>query len=344
MKDNLLHRSLTTVITYVSMPFFYGFLFFLTIAICPACARAKNIRVLILNENYKSVPDIKASQKVKHINGKLLFQGIEYNGNIEIFKGDEGLFVINEVPLEEYVKGVVKEETRDDWPIEALKAQAVAVRTYAVYNMLHKQNDIFHLTSTQLSQTYKGANDDPLVAKAVNATKGEIITYNGEPINALYHSTSGGLTEAPEEVFGTSYPYLKSIKTECTSSPLYGWERRISKREMEKRLSLENIENIQILSRTKTGRAKKILIRCKNREEVLSSKRLRDLVGWKKLPSTWFSVVKKEDLFVFKGKGYGHGVGMCQWTSMEMALKGKNYKEILSTFYIDTVIRLYEDR
>lgn len=321
----------------------FVFFFASLILFSSSSASARDIRVLILDEEQKSAPDLKEMKKVGNMTGKLLFKGNEYNGKIEVFKANAGLFVVNEVPIEEYVKSVVKAEVGDNWPMEALKAQAVAVRTYAIYNILHSKNDVYDLTSTSLSQIYKGKQSDPNVEKAVNATRGEIITHKNKPINALYHSTSGGQTELPEEIFGKSYPYLTSVKTECTSSPYYIWERRIMNKELAATLSLDSIDNITISKKTKTGRVKELKIASNDKEIIIDAKTFRKTLGWKKLPSTWFSVSKKEKLFIFNGKGYGHGVGMCQWSAMEMAKKGESYKKILSLFYPDTTIQLYED-
>ncbi|GBE00393.1 amidase enhancer precursor [bacterium BMS3Abin07] len=305
---------------------------------------ALSVRVLILDNKYKSIPKLDDTRKIGNINGKLLFKGIQYSGKIEIFKSDQGLFVVNELPLEEYVKGVVKVETGKNWPIEALKAQAVASRTYAIYNMRHRNGSIYDLASSTLSQMYRGVKSDPDVDIAVNATKGEILTYNGAPIDALYHSTSGGVTEFPEEVFGKSFPYLTSVKTDCTASPYYIWERRISRDILQNSLDIKNINNIEVISRTRTGRAKELRIDTSEDSVVITATKFRKAVGWKRLPSTWFSISVNGNLFAFSGRGYGHGVGMCQWSAMEMAKKGVNYKKILATFYPGTVIELYEDK
>lgn len=307
-------------------------------------AHAFNIRILILDESYKSAPKLDEVRRVGNINGKLLFKGTEYSGKIEVFKGDNGLFVVNELPIEDYVKGVVKAEVGENWPHAALKAQAVAVRTYAIYNILHKNNGIYHVTSSTLSQLYKGIKTDPAVEEAVNATRGEVLTYDGRPINALYHSTSGGRTELPEEVFGRSFPYLQSVECDSSSSPFYIWERRIQLKELEQVLKLDPIGKIDVASRTKTGRARKVTFTGTGYEKVYEANDLRKILGWKRLPSTWFNIVMSGNLVIFRGKGYGHGVGMCQWSSMEMAKKGFNYKEILARFYPGTVIKLYEDR
>ncbi len=313
-------------------------------SISPQASVASDVRILILDDSVSSVPELGDIRKIGDVNGKLLFRGTEYTGKLEVFKSRLGLFVVNELPLEEYIKGVVKVEVGDNWPLEALKAQAIAARTYAVYNMQHSNNGIYHMTSSTLSQLFKGLNSDSDIEEAVNSTRGEILTYNGKPINALYHSTSGGQTELPEEVFGRSFPYLRSVKTECSTSPLYVWERRISRKDLENVFGKSHIESIEIRSKTSTGRAKEIAVVGDEGNMTISALDFRKKLGWRRLPSTWFEVTGKQDMFLFSGKGYGHGVGMCQWSALEMANRGANYKEILSTFYPGTIITLNENR
>ena len=171
---------------------------------------------------------------------------------------------------------------------------------------------------------------------------GEILTYEGKPIEALYHSTSGGRTENPEEVFGKSYPYLKSVESNCELSPYWVWERKIPKEEIEKALNMKGIKGVTINSYTSTGRAKELLIEKESDQAVLKATEFRKLLGWSRLPSTNFNIKVNGNSITFEGKGYGHGVGLCQWSALQMAREGKSYKEILSFFYPGTEISLYE--
>ncbi len=306
-------------------------------------ARAGDIRVLILDKRFPAVPDTeRVLKKVGNFKGELLVSGVRYLGNIEIWKGEKGLYIINQVPLEDYVRSVVLSEVAEGWEMEALKAQAVIVRTYAVKHMLRETGNLYHLTSSTLHQIYRGDNSDSAVAYAVAQTRGEILTYNGEPIEAFYHSTCGGRTELPEEVFGRAYPYLRSVPSDCSLSPAWIWQRRFKARKLENRLGLSGLKEIRISAYTSTGRTKEVTFVTEKGERKILSKDLRRLLGWKALPSTWFTVRQDGDNFVFDGKGYGHGVGLCQWSAQEMAKEGKSYQEILSFFYPGTVLRLYD--
>jgi stage II sporulation protein D len=305
------------------------------------------IKVLIQDEGMSSIPD--KGEKIAllgNVKGDFFGSGVRYSGQIEVWRGEKGLYVVNELPLEDYVESVVAAEVGTDWELEALKAQAVIARTYAVYKKMAETDHgaIFHLTSSVLHQVYKGNNSHFKVTYAVRSTEGEILTYNGKPIEALYHSTCGGRTENPEEVFGKKIPYLRSVESRCDLSPYWVWERKIPISEIEKALNLNGIKVIKIKNRTSTGRAKEIMIKTDEKETVIKATDLRRLLGWSRLPSTLFELKDNGDYIIFEGKGYGHGVGLCQWSALQMASEGKTYREILSFFYPGTEIRQYEGK
>ncbi|MBI4684271.1 MAG: SpoIID/LytB domain-containing protein [Nitrospirae bacterium] len=330
----------------ISCLFFFVFILIADSCLLPADVFANTIKVLILDENYPKIPEKdeqleKVSDKIK---GDLLLSGIHYKGEIEVWKGQNGLYIINEVPFEDYVKSVVQSEVGTNWEMEALKVQAVISRTYALYQKNMNGNSFYHLTSSVLHQVYKGNSSDPRIAYAVEHTEGEILTFNNKPIEALYHSTCGGRTESPEEVFGKSSPYLKPVESSCEESPYWVWERKIPLSEIEKSLHVSGIKDIKIKSFTSTDRAKDLCIDTESEQITIKATEFRKLLGWQRLPSTKFSLVRDGDSMILEGKGYGHGVGLCQWSALEMAKKGKTYREILSFFYPGTEIQLYEGR
>jgi stage II sporulation protein D len=307
-------------------------------------ALSQTIKVLIIDESFEKLPaeDEKLAM-LDRINGNLILGYNSYNGQIEVWKGMNGLYLINELDLEDYVEGVVKAETGKDWAMEALKAQAVVVRTYVLHQKQRSGGKKFHVTSTVLDQLYKGENTDSSVSSAVAETSGEILTYNGEPIAAFYHSTSGGKTELPEEAFGQSYPYLTSVSSNCKLSPYSSWVRRIPLKEIEKATGVENLKDISIASHTKTGRVKEIVLLSNPESKTIKATEFRKLLGWKRLPSTDFTLKLDGEMVDFEGKGYGHGVGLCQWSALEMALEGKTYKEILAHFYPGATLERYDE-
>ncbi len=306
---------------------------------------AGSIKVLIVNEVYPNIPSRNEKmEKLGSMQGELLVMGSRYEGNIDVWKGENGLYIINELPLEEYIKGVVAAEVVPDWDIEALKAQAVISRTYALYQKAVKGNSLYHLASSVLNQAYKGKTPDVQVAYAVLATAGEILTFDGNIIESFYHSTCGGITENPEEVFSKPIPYLKSRESACNLSPYANWERNIPLDEIQRALGLGQVSDIGIASYTSTNRVRQLLIKTASGETMINAPDFRKAIGWSRLPSTNFAITRNGSQVLFTGSGYGHGVGLCQWCMLRMAREGKSYTDILSFFYPGTTLQLYENR
>lgn len=315
----------------------------LTCMVFPAGA-AETVKVLILDERFGQTPEEgEELTLLDKVNGSLHVGYSNYSGDIEVWKGQKGLYIINDLPLEEYVEGVVKAETGQDWAMEALKAQAVVVRTYVLQQKRQNQERKYHVTSTVLHQLYRGKNTDTEVSAACKATEGEILTHQGEPIVAFYHSTSGGTTELPEEVFGRSYPYLTSVSSSCKLSPYSAWIRRISFEELQEATGVTNLKDVQVASLTATGRVKELTLVSNPKRHTFKATELRKLLGWKKLPSTSFTLQVDGHMVRFEGKGYGHGVGLCQWSALEMARNGKTYRDILSFFYPGATLQQYNE-
>ncbi|MFZ5907120.1 MAG: SpoIID/LytB domain-containing protein [Nitrospirota bacterium] len=319
-------------------------LFLLCIHVVPLNAYASDtIRILILNDAYSRIPD--RNEKIARLGsarGELLLSGTHYTGTIEVWRSDKGIYLVNELPLEEYIKDVVAVEVKPEWDMEALKAQAVISRTYALYHRNTNNGYFYHLASSVLNQVYKGKKPDLRVSYAVENTKSEVLTYNGCLIEAFYHSTCGGKTEDAAEVFGKSYPFLKPVVSPCTLSPYSAWEREIPANEIERALDIPGVQDIAIQSFTSTGRVKQVGIVHRSGMTCASATEFRKAIGWTRLPSTNFTVQKDHNMFLFTGKGYGHGVGLCQWCALEMAAGGKNYREILSFFFPGTTLQGYE--
>lgn len=311
--------------------------FLIILIVSPTKAFGTTIRVLLLDESKQTLPSKTESfQRLKGSKGTAYLTGLKYSGNIEVWRSQKGIYIINEVPLEEYVKGVVVSEVGSSWDLEALKAQAVVARTYALSQGLKTfdGNFSYHVSSTVLHQAYKQIKIPESVDKAVNETAGEILLYDSAPIIAYYHSTSGGMTEDPVEVFGKSYPYLKPVQTNSDLSPYAMWEKRIPYAELSKALDLPTIEEIAIDSYTVSGRVRNFKIKAGGKEYIFNAKDVRRLLGWQRLPSTFITALRDEDShLVLEGKGFGHGVGMCQWSALQMAKDGLTYTEILQKFY-----------
>ena len=260
---------------------------------------------------------------------------------------------IQEINLDEYLYGVVSSEMPASFEQEALKAQAVVARTYTIYTIIHSNNkhegasicddskccQAWITKEDRLSkweESERETNWDKIVS-AVDSTKGKIITYKGEPIDAFFHSNSGGTTEIPINVWGGSgYEYLQSVTTAGEDSyTQYSSEVEISKEELEQKvkekysdfqINWQEENAIQILEYTQSGRVKTLKVGNKN----LSGVEARTIFG---LKSTNFEFTINETTIKFNVKGYGHGVGMSQTGADAMAKQGSNFEEIIKHFY-----------
>ena len=272
----------------------------------------------------------------------LRIDGEKYRGQVMIRKDEKGRFnIINEVNIDDYLYGVLPHEISPAWPLEALKAQAVASRTLALYRKRRERAKDYGLDATVFTQVYRGVEgEDQRTNQAVNETRGKVLTYKGKVINSVFHATCGGRTEEVRNVWpGSEEPYLKSIScTFCKGSPYYEWEERIKERDLrsileEKGLDLSRIKEIELTEKSPSGRAVKIAIKQRRKTQFLRANNFRLFAGPELIRSTLFTVSKEKNKFVFKGHGWGHGVGMCQWGVKGMAEKGKDYKEILKHYY-----------
>ena len=240
---------------------------------------------------------------------------------------------IVEIDFDEYLYGVVSAEMGTSYQtkgktkqvgIEALKAQAVAARTFALYNIVHSKYDDYDLTATDSDQVYRSSNVKDIVKKAVDVTSGQIITYNGEVANTQYFSTSGGHTESSENIWVATLPYSRGV-----DDPYEPYIENNS--EWEVRIPASKYGDMKILEYSENGRVTKMQIG----DKLYTKNSIRDYLGNKVIKSTWFELSYDEDTeeYVFKGKGFGHGVGMSQYGAMGMAEAGFNYEEILKWYY-----------
>ncbi|WP_212920382.1 stage II sporulation protein D [Ornithinibacillus bavariensis] len=255
---------------------------------------------------------------------------------------------VEDVPLETYVTRVVAGEMPVEFETEALKAQALAARTYIVNQMLYqKEEEVSNVTDTIQDQVYKddmelrqkwGKNyqkNMDKISAAVLATKGQIITYNNKPITPQFFSTSNGFTENSEDYWTNEIPYLRSVPSPWDEvSPYYLDQETFTIEEVEKALGT-NLPNNQKLSieatRTKSKRVEQINIA----GAKFSGREIREKL---KLRSNDFTIEQKNNYLIFTTKGNGHGVGMSQYGANGMAQEGKTYEEIIKYYYKDVEI------
>jgi stage II sporulation protein D len=229
-------------------------------------------------------------------------QKYRYRGNIEIDidKEHRKLNVINVIDIEEYLYGVLKKEISPSWPQEALKAQAVAARTFAIFNMNKYIDEGYNICASTNSQVYGGVNhEDPLTNKAVDETQGVIMVYKGKPINAVYHSDSGGYTEDSENVWGSFLPYLRSVKSifeEKVTPPHHTWSYSINEKDLAEKLQkqgykINSIFSIESVKKSETGRTSELIFFVDdNKTFNIKANDFRNLIGTDLIRSTLFII------------------------------------------------------
>jgi len=280
----------------------------------------------------------------------VVINGKPYRGVAEASSGEKGVLVVNELPLEEYLVGLINCEISSAWPIEAVKAQAVIARTYALNRKKARSRSFYHLESSVIDQVYDGCEiEDNRARRGVSDTAGEVVAYQGAIIEAFYHSNCGGRTEASENVWGKRLPYLGGVDCiYCLMSPSTAWELKIALTELETRLKaaghkLSAVTDIRPGVRNSRGRLKHVVIVSSRGELSLTGDQFRKAIGYNVIRSTNFTVKVENGEAGFSGLGNGHGVGLCQWGSKQRALDGFGYAEILSYYYPGTTLVKFSD-
>lgn len=279
-----------------------------------------------------------------------------YRGAVRIAPTAEGtLRIINTLPMEPYVAGVVANELLKSWHVEAYKAQAIAARTYALMSRnarLHRDFDVYDSTS---SQVYGGAGTETATGwRAVEATWGIVAATSdasGKPVllRTYYHSTCGGDTVPAGDVLGGQTPPPLAGGTKCTycrNSPKYHWPEVVLTKQdvadvlrrsgLKEFAALPGVARVEVAERFgEGGRARKIrIVDTAGAAFLVHANRWRILVGAGKVPSTWFDIEDRSDrIALTNGRGYGHGVGLCQWGAEYLARNGKTGEEILRYYY-----------
>ena len=321
-------------------------------------------RSLAVNGKAVSVKSLRFSLTDSRTLRFLSVAGKQYHGNIVLTLADDGtITVINEVKLDDYIGGVISEEMSPSWPMEALKAQAVAARTFAVYSLGNHDEDGYDVCATTHCQVYGGIeSESPEGLRAVSSTRGEIMTYQGKPIYAAFHASSGGMTAGGDEAGGNALPYLQPVRdAQDSATPNRSWQVSLSAKELSAKLAaagirVGNLKAVELTplelgkgskDRYASGRVKEIRFVGTAQTVVVPGPKLRWMVG---LPSTLFDIrwgtEKKTSpntkgkigisdqnaLIVFDGYGRGHGIGLAQWGARAMAAKSQ-YRDILNHYY-----------
>lgn len=272
----------------------------------------------------------------------------QYRGEMHVWLRGGRITAVNHVDLEDYLVGLINHEINSEWPMPAVKAQAVVARTYALYQAANSRDDRYDLESTVQDQVYGGAQtEDWRSARAVRATAGEVlVTRRGRVIQAYYHSCCGGSTELPENVWGNSTAMKRTVKDPfCRNAPNYTWEYRIAPDDLGQRLADSgrpggHVTSVRVLHRSDSQRATRVKLTTTEGTTTIGGNEMRRIVGYGKLKSAAFKVTAEDGQFVFRGHGAGHGVGLCQWGAKGMGDTGKyTYRQILGYYYPGLYIR-----
>jgi len=297
--------------------------------------------------------------------------GHQYRGDAVLLRGSTGVTIVNRVPLEWYTQSVVAVElgVSDPSAREAVRAQTVASRTYALHFLGRRVALGFDLYATVADQVYPGvAGEKPFVNEATRSTQGQIVTWHGAPIEALFHSTCGYSTEAADQVFrnGESAPYLRAVSDRfgpgdhdfyCSASPYFRWREEWSSDEINAVLArtlpaalgdaaahLGRVTDLRVTKTMPSGRVAELVVGTTSGDVTVPSYHVRDVLRPapdRYLLSNLFQLYVQRQggelvKVVAAGAGAGHGVGMCQWGAIGRARAGQDYQRILATYYPGT--------
>jgi stage II sporulation protein D len=279
-------------------------------------------------------------------NSFLYINGRRYRDTVMITSDGKALTVVNELGIDGYLFGVLPVEVSPEWDAEALKAQAIVSRTYVLNNLGKYESKGYDLSNDIFSQMYRGVEvENPSSNSAVLETEGIVLLYEGELAKAYFHSSCGGYTADIGKVWTAPLEYMRGVTCPyCRESPRYHWEIEISKQDLKEKLAAGgyetgDIEDIKFLSRSESGRIQDMYIMHSGRELMITGHKFRMAVGPNVIKSTLMTVDRSGPQFRFYGRGWGHGVGMCQWGARGLAMRGKNYKQILRFYFSGTKVK-----
>jgi len=271
-------------------------------------------------------------------------------GEIQFIRGKKDtLTVINRIDIEDYVKGILYHEVSHYWPTEALMAQAIVSRTYALYQMEENKTQDFDVSSDIYSQVYGGRTSERYrTNKAVEQTKGKILNFKGKVFPTFFSATCAGHTERAGELWKINIAPLKGVVCGfCKESPHFRWHYVLTLDEIQKKLAQGGIQtgpikDLVVSGLNDSGRVKDLkVITADDKEMTVAAKDFRNMIGANMIRSTRFNVSVVNQDAVFEGTGWGHGVGLCQWGAYFMAKQGRTYEEILKYYYPGSRISHY---
>jgi len=292
---------------------------------------------------------LKKQIKIVPKRGDISYNGNFYQGSFIVVLRKKNSYLVNRVSLEDYIFAVLRSESWPGWPLEVNKVFAVAIRSYVISKVLEakKCNRLFHIKNNNSHQTYHGCKfmdrNGKLLRTAVAQTEGIFLTYAGVPIDAMYDSCCGEVVPAAIEggVDFKKAPYLaRDYSCDfCKKCCLYNWQAEYNLSDLEKLLSkeypgLRKIKSLRVSKKDGAGLVKEVTVRCSGRSYKIPGEKFYSLL--KEVKSFCFSLKKRGNILILKGKGFGHHIGLCQWGARQMVRELYDYKQILKFYYPGT--------
>lgn len=274
----------------------------------------------------------------------LVHDGTPYRGRFELRAGGGRVMLINVLPVHHYLYGVIRKELAPGWPRAAVKAQAVAARSYALYRRRRAGGTSYHLDSGGRAQVYGGRPAETRrVRRAVDITRGQVLVHRGRLVPAFFHANSGGHVETAGAIWtGSRTPYIVAKPDTWSLRARHArWHASISDVEINRALrekgypNMDGDASLRVAERLPSGRALALSYRtAEGGRRAIDAETFRSAVGSDRVRSAWFETIRdREGRVDFRGRGWGHGVGMSQWGAHAMASAGVDYRRILSFYY-----------
>jgi stage II sporulation protein D len=288
--------------------------------------------------------ELMKSVRIQPVDGYFKLKDQWYQGSLYFFKRGVSTLVVNNLDVEDYLFSVVKSEGYPGWSLEVNKVFAVASRTYVINKVLEarKKNKLYHIKNTNVHQRYDGYHKDQVIKQAVEQTRGIFLTYENQPIVAMFDICCGGVT--PSKMSGVDFkqaPYLARSYpcTSCKSYKVYSWHMEYRIDALEARLkkdipSLKRCKDLIVAKKDGAGLVKRLSIKAGSGYHSVAGKKIYSILDGVK--SFCYSVQKKNNKLVFTGRGYGHHLGLCQWGARKMIEEGWDYKNVLLFYYPGT--------
>ena len=311
------------------------------------------VEVRLIKKDSKSLWALRVNNKdVEHLFAEkyLLIQGDGLRAGAQSLpgrvllaaNGPQKVDVVGVMPLDEYIVGVLASEMPLGWPLETLKAQAVAARSYTLAVVEERKNKAYHLESSVLDQVFRHVMDedenDVKIKKALQAvreTEGiRLQGPNHKVLKAFYHADCGGKTTTAKNVWSAGVNTGTAVDSSCPTSPSAQWSLKVTKGELARKLHTAPIMKLSLVRSPADTRVEMVKVATNDgQEKTLNANDFRQALGFQDLRSTLFDLKSENETYVFTGRGFGHGVGLCQWGSRALGMQGKNFAQILKHYY-----------